>query len=347
MSTAPTNTIDSISALLNLSGSQYRIYDIGRRVDHISNEQFAEIEAAQLPYPYPIQGHAMFAVVFWQNVVAAPFLWFVKLPLDEQGLLNQGARNHFIAIIIEALGEDLSVDPSEQQDALLKKNPYHFTPAQYKLAAINSAVAQSLARPASKYYQPVKEYLTGANGWHAWQNIGVQGLTDFAYRLNDDNQSDILVSALESLPEQVLVPLCTALENIALPDALAQQLATCFTTAYQAKQSVKATALLRALASSTQLTTTQTLLDDLLDKTTLSADILIIIAGRLWPILTNPPRLLRYIELLAVTSDKALFPAVFKDLVAIPTIRPLLLQAIRSPKRSSDLSQAIGTLFQP
>ena len=46
-------------------------------------------------------------------------------------------------------------------------------------------------------------------------------------------------------------------------------------------------------------------------------------------------------------SDYALFSAIFKDLVAIPLIRPVLLQAIRSPKRSPELAKAIGMLFKP
>ena len=95
--------ISSISALLSLSDSQYRIYDIGRKVDKISKAQFEKIEAAQLPYPYPSQGHALLAIAFWQKQSTSPYLWFVKLPLDERGLLNQGARNHFIAIIIERI----------------------------------------------------------------------------------------------------------------------------------------------------------------------------------------------------------------------------------------------------
>ena len=96
-------TISSISALLNLSDSQYRIFDIGRRVDKISKEQFEKIEAAELPYPFPTQGHALLAIAFWQKRSSSPYLWFIKIPLDERGLLNQGARNHFIAIIIETL----------------------------------------------------------------------------------------------------------------------------------------------------------------------------------------------------------------------------------------------------
>mgnify|MGYP002335783292 FL=1 len=125
------STIDTISELITLSGSQFRVYDIGRRIDKISKADFEKIEHNQLPYPYPMQGHAHLALAFWQKSSKTPYIWFVKLPLDERGLLNQGARNHFIAIIVEALGSDLTVDPTQKQEELLKNNPYNFTPAQY------------------------------------------------------------------------------------------------------------------------------------------------------------------------------------------------------------------------
>ncbi len=340
----PSDTISSISALLTLSDSQYHIYDIGRRVEEISKAQFENIEAAQLPYPYPSQGHALIAIAFWQQQSTSPYLWFVKLPLDERGLLNQGARNHFIAIIIEALGENISVNPTEQQEALLKKNPYHFAPAQYKLAAINSLVSTSLKHPASKFYLPAQKYLSGANGWDAWQEVGVQGLSDFAFRLSEANNSEILANALVNLPEQVLVPLCSALENISLPASVVGQVIVRFQQAHTASNPAIVIALLRALASSTQQPISQRFLSDLMANNELDEDVLIIIAGRLWPILSDDDVLSTYLEHLV--RDNELFTAIFKDLVAIPLIRPVLLQTIRSPKRSSQLAHAIGMLFK-
>ena len=83
------DTISSISELLSLSKSQYRIYDLSRTVTKLSKESFEKIENNQLPYPTPNQGHAHIAIAFCQQNKAAPYLWFVKLPLDERGLLNQ------------------------------------------------------------------------------------------------------------------------------------------------------------------------------------------------------------------------------------------------------------------
>mgnify|MGYP003634731774 FL=1 len=346
---ATSDTISSISALLSLSDSQYRIFDIGRRVDKISKEKFAKIEAAELPYPYPIQGHALLAIAFWQKQSTSPYLWFIKLPLDERGLLNQGARNHFIAIIIEALGDNLSVNPTEQQEALLKKNPYPFTPAQYKLAAVNSVVSTSLKQIPSQFYAPAQSYLSGLSGWEAWQSVGVQGLSDFAFRLDEDNNNEILISALSYLPEQVLVPLCSALENVTLAPAAIKELTKRYQQETLKEQVINSIsiALLRALASSTQHPYSQSFIANLIQNNVLEEDVLIIIAGRLWPILNDENLLFSYLEQLIKDSDYALFSAIFKDLVAIPLIRPVLLQAIRSPKRSPELAKAIGMLFKP
>jgi len=341
-----TGTISSISELLSLSNSQYRIYDMGRRVDKISKAQFEKIESAQLPYPYPSQGHAFLAIAFWQKQSTTPYLWFVKLPLDERGLLNQGARNHFIAIIIEALGGDLSVNPTEQQEALLKKNPYHFTPAQYKLAAINSIVSVALKQDASKFYQPALQYLSGNTNWQAWQDIGVQGLSDFAVRLAENNNEDLLINAIKHLPEQVLSPLCLALENVTLSAELIEKIVTLYQQANKEGNNALALSILRALASSTEHPFSEKFIVGLIKNETLSEEILIIIAGRLWPALANESVLFSYLEHLVKSDDLTLFMDIFKDLVAIPSMRPLLLQAIRSPNRSNSLATAIGKLFQ-
>lgn len=340
------NHISSISELLSLSDSQYRIYDIGRRVDKISKEEFEKIESAQIPYPFPSQGHAFLAIAFWQKQSNSPYLWFIKLPLDERGLLNQGARNHFIAIIIEALGGDLSVNPTEQQEALLKKNPYHFTPAQYKLAAINSVVSVSLKQQASSYYQPAVSYLSGEQGWDNWQQIGVQGLSDFVARLTKNNNEEILTNVIEHLPVQVLSPLCSALENVLLPAKLIEKVITLYQEAENENNTALALSLLRALASSTQHPFSQKFILNLLEREFISEEALIVIAGRLWPSLANDSIISSYLEHLVKGDDLDLFMGIFKDLVAIPSTRPLLLQAIRSPNRSSKLAHAIGKLFQ-
>lgn len=334
------NTIATITELLTLSQCQYRVYDLGRRVEKLNKEIFEKLEHNQLPHPTPNQGHAHFAICFWQQKSTSPYLWFVKLPLDERGLINQGARNHFIAIIVEALGTDLSVNPTEKQEELLKNNPYIFTPSQYKLAMLNSLITKELKQPASKYYQGFVTYLSNKQ-WQNWHQIGAQGITDFAARFDSDRHQEILMNALPHLPNEVLSPVGNALENVELPlpviQIIIEQLKS--TKNIEAQQ-----ALLRSLAANAEHPFVTSYIDHLLTEKTVDPALLIIIAGRCWQVLADKTRCLMFLETL-VNKEPEMFAALFKDLVAIPSVRPYLFQCMRDTERSPALAKAIGTLF--
>lgn len=343
--------IATISQLLSLSGSQYRLYDVGRRVEKLSKELFEKVELNQVPYPTPSQGHAHIAIAFWQEQSKQPYLWLLKLPLDERGLLNQGARNHFIAIIIEALGSDLNQETNEKQEELLSANPYLFTPAQYKLASLNSKIKVDLKQPPSEYLSPFQHYLSGESGWNNWQAVGVQGITDFAARINQSQQTELLLNALPNLPDEVLLPLCGALENetyhINLITALLSQLNLALENEAnnETNDSQLQQHLLRALAANSAHPHVIDFITKLLAQEKVSADLLITLSGRCWLALVDEKHLMAYFEHLVSSKDNALFSSIFKDLVTIPTMRPIVFQCMRSPERSPELAQAIGQLF--
>jgi len=347
------STITTISDLLVQSNSQFRLYDIGRKITNISQSDFIKIEQAQLPYPSPLQGHAFIVVVFWQKKSSQPYLWFVKLPLDECGLLNQGARDHFIAILIEALGlqqqnlaqhpANLMLTPSEKQAELLKNNPYHFTPAQYKLASLNSIINVELKQKASQYYLHCHDYLSGKLGWENWQNIAVQGITDIAARLSKDNNEQFLIKNFNKLPDEVLQPLCGALENQVFSSELLITIGKSFNQ--HINNSLLQQHLLRAFATNANKPQVQTLLTKLLLQDNINDELLIVISGRCWLALQNQTLLMQFLEKLVLSQDKGLFTAIFKDLIAIPIIRPILFNCIRKPERSAALAKAIGQLF--
>ncbi len=348
------DTIDTISQLLHSSNSQFRVYDIGRKIEKISKEEFEKIELNQIPYPTPSQGHACIAIAFWQKQSPQPYLWLLKLPLDERGLLNQGARNHFIAIIVEALGSDLTQDANEQQEELLKSNPYLYTPAQYKLAALNSKIKLELKQAPSEYLSPFLAYLSGKEGWDNWQSVGVQGITDFSVRLKDQTYSQQLASALPHLPIEVLFPLCGALENetfsVELIETLLGLLQDKLKPTQESNKHNDALIqiqqhLLRSLASNCQHVHVKSFIHTLLVKDTIAPELLITLSGRCWLALANPKHLMLFFEQLIGCNDQALFNSIFKDLVAIPIIRPIVFQCMRAPERSNALSQAIGQLF--
>ncbi|GLX76916.1 hypothetical protein tinsulaeT_02560 [Thalassotalea insulae] len=336
--------ISSITELLSLSNSQYRVYDLGRKIEKLSKEVFNKIEQCQLPHPSPIQGHAHIAIAFWQKQSVQPYIWFIKLPLDERGLLNLGARNHFIAIIVEALGGDLSADPTEKQQQLLQSNPYLFTPSQYKLAMLNSLLKAELKQQASEHYQKFRYYLKQQN-WANWQEVGVQGITDFTARLNENKNTELLINALNHLPFEVLSPLCGALEHCLLPLPLVEKILKMINQ-IAPEGADKQQMLLRSLASSCSHPFVDQHIASLLEQETLSDNLLITLTGRCWQAINSSERAMLLLEHL-VAQDEELFPAIFKDLVAIPSVRPLLFQCMRAPERSQALSKAIGQLFNP
>ena len=335
----------TISELLKLSGSQYRLFDIGRLVSKLPKQEFEKVELNQLPYPTPTQGHACIAVAFWQKQSSQPYLWLLKLPLDERGLLNQGARNHFIAIIIEALGADLTQETSKKQEELLSSNPYLYTPAQYKLASLNSKIKVELKQDPSEYFLPFKHYLSDDVKWSNWQGVGVQGITDFTARIKQDDHCELLINALPHLPEQVLSPVCSALENEQYPVTLIDAVINALNnTLISEDKRMIAPQLLRALAANSQHIHVKQAIKQLLLQPNISTDILITLSGRCWQALSDEQTLACYFEHL-LNDDLALFASIFKDLVAIPALRPCVFQCIRAQDRSTALAQAIGKLF--
>ena len=76
-------------------------------------------------------------------------------------------------------------------------------------------------------------------------------------------------------------------------------------------------------------------------------EILAAISGRAWELLTNPKNASLYLEALTrVSSGQAVFNSCLADLLAIPSLRAPILQAIRDPKRSPALATAFGNMLQ-
>ena len=86
--------------------------------------------------------------------------------------------------------------------------------------------------------------------------------------------------------------------------------------------------------------------ETVLSETVLSEELMIVLAGRCWKVFTTELQIMAFFELLVTQQNIEVFQAIFKDLVAIPTLRPLIFQCMRSPSRSHELSKAIGMLFQ-
>lgn len=329
-------TITTLAQFLSLAGTQFQVYDLGRRVVPLSAQQFNQFENGESPYPFPRSGHAWIGLLFWDPKASTQhYVWFLKLPLDEQGKINPAARSQFLQLVMEALGSNVTGELSEDQQQRLGSNPFVFTPSQEKMAVFNSRVKMTLAQPASVYMEAVQDYFSGQLGWDNWQQLGLQGIADLCCRMTKQDQQNI-AAAIPQLPLPALTALVNSAEHFGFENQVDQ---AWLARARQATSELEKITAIRGLAGSEQLPQAVT---ELLQQP-LTADALIVIAARLWHGL-NESNINLWLEQLAQYPGEV-FNQLHLDLVAQPSLREPILQAMRNPQRSQALSEALGQLM--
>ncbi len=333
------SNINTLGELLNAANTQYWVFDLGRRVQPISNSEFDAFETLTTPYPYPIQGHAQFALVFGEDP-QQPFIWFLKFPLDERGLLNPAARSQFMQMLSDAIGQDITKPLTEDEQQRMASHPFHAKPSQEKLAIFNAQLRKSLKQPASSQYEFACQYLAGNAGAEMWQSVGLQGLADICARAGDFEHAQLLSNALASSVAEIQIATCQLLEHVVAPSSVQQTISKLFAANNDERRSY----LLRATASAEEVTAQ--LLQQLADQQQpLDEQQLIAVAARCWPVLKRDAIRKFYLESLAA-QPQPFFNQIFADIVAIPEIRMPMLSELRNPERSAQLSAAIGGLFK-
>ncbi|WP_375751113.1 DUF3549 family protein [Vibrio sp. HN007] len=335
---------NTLSQLLNNSGCEYKIYDLGRRIQSIDNDLFSKIELGQQPYPYPLQRQALLAMAYW-NEKKQPWIWFLKFPLDERGLLKQSDVGNFIKYVVEAMGTRLTKTMDEETEQKLANNPYTFKPKEDKLAVFHSMIRTHLAMPTSQYYEHAQHYFTGALGWENWQTVGLQGLTDICTRLGKEQNGVQVRKAIGHLPNEPLYGLLGALEHVDLPDKLSQKIAEMAMNicADKTPDLFLLSALVRAMAGGKKEALMK-VVDNILSSPMLShQEVLIAIAGRSWQALEDAQLAERFLVRLAQTGNQNLFNQLFADLVMIPSLRMVLLPLLHGAP-SEELAQALINL---
>ena len=338
--------INTLSEFLTQAGTEFRLFDLGRRLQAIEPADFVAIETHQRPYPWPLQRHAWLAICYWKTHSAdQPYIWFLKLPLDERGLLNNGAVKYFLAALVEQLGQDLTAPLTDEQQQSLAQTPFTFAPSPEKLAAFHARLGQVLHTPPSHFYQGALDYLA-APTQHDWQQLGLQGLAEVAVRLHSDAPlSQLLVSQWPHLPEPVQTALCQQCEHQPLSDSVNQLLldAVSHELERHMPDDERIALLLRATAASPTFIRRQQKIATLLSVAPSQALMLCLVA-RLWQELADEALLLAYLSQLAERHGD-LFNAVFSELVSLPVLRPLILSNLHNPALAPALKDALGALY--
>lgn len=326
------------------SGAEVRLYHLGRRAEPCELATLAAFEAGDLPWPAPWQGQARLGMVFRLGDMPEPVIWFLALPLDEQGHLSPAPRDAFLQRLLETLGrsvESVGREDGEAVDNLMKDNPLAFTPSLPFQALLHARASSDLGRSASEHLEPAEAYLSGQQGFD-WQALGLQGLADFAVRMEASDQAR-LAARLPELPAPVLASLCYCLEHVDIGSELAEALRERGEAAAQRGDIEGFCACVRAMAGA-QGPVVGAWYDALLaDADACGPDLLAAMAGRGWRHLEDGERLPRFLSRLA-ECQAADFMSVARDLALIPRLRLPVLMILREAPADSAIGRRLAAL---
>jgi len=337
--------IESLLDLIDQTGARCRLFDLGRRVGKLTSTTFARVEQGQIPYPQPYLHHAWIGLLLWHpDSPGRNAVWFLKLPLDEQGFLVQAVRDDLLHRLLQNIGGLV-----EGSSDALTDNPFSFKPDDEKMALFHAHAGLVLKQPASRYYEYAQHYFAGQLQPELWGNLGYQGIADLAVRLDQGRNEALLIDAAAWLPVEPLCALCRALEHVEPGHRLIQALQPRLEAALASGRDDGGllAALVRAVSNSpSQTLRKQWLARVLASPRALEAEVIVAIATRCCDSLTDPGLLQPFLERLAAgEAGQTGFSRVLADLMFMPALRGPVMAALRNPQRSETLSKAIGEMF--
>ncbi|WP_355660248.1 DUF3549 family protein [Halomonas salifodinae] len=335
--------IHSLHDFFARSGAEVRLYHLGRRVTPLTMEELARFEALEAPWAEPWQSQARLACVFTLGDAPEPLIWFLALPLDEQGLLSPAPRDAFIQRLLETLGRNVRRlgEARDEADHLMRDNPLAFTPSLPFQALLHARASHDLERPASQHLELAEAYLGGDQAEH-WQSLGLQGLADFAVR-HDADQAERLAARLDALPVEVLRPLCQCLEHVTMAERLADALRRRGERAADEGDLETLCACVRAQSRGPAARVAAWYDALLADPNACGPDLLAAMAARGWEALEDGQRLPRFLTRLA-EAPQADFTALARDLALIPRLRLPVLMTLRQAPPESAIAARLGGL---
>ncbi len=336
--------METLSDLLQQLQGQYRIYDMGCRLSKLSSTDFKKFEEGQKAYPLPWLRHAWVGILSWSPTspklgASSPTIWFLKLPLDERGLLIQAARDEFLNQLLETIGTNmLDEQASAEWAEQLKHSNLAFTPDQARMAAFHAQASITLEQPASRFYPAVRSYMSSEDSQQNWQELGLQGFADFAMRLDQQQQWQQKIS---QLPAAVLETIAAQLENQKLDHLVSKAFILRGEASINDGEKV---ACLRAISQSTDAASRQHWLKQILDKDNMvGVELLATITSKCSEDLLKPDLMGLFIHQCA--ADQGVFNGLVQELMYQPKLRIKVLEAFRAEDRSPSVSQAIGVLM--
>lgn len=342
--------IQTLDEFFTRSGADVSLYHMGRRVTDCPRETLRAFENGEIAWPEPWQQQARLGVVFRMGDMPEPAIWFLALPLDEQGKLSPAQRDGFINRLLETLGRNaaqlenkpLGQAETADVDHLMKDNPLAFSPDITFQAMLNAQATYALELAASQHLEPVEAYLSGQQTID-WQALGLQGIADYVVRL-DLPTSEALALRLPQLPTSVAHSLCYCLEHRPLAEPLVSALRARGEQAAIDGDVETLCACVRAVGCTPSVSVGKWYSSLLNDPVACGPDIIAAIAGRGWLLLEDAERLPLLLQRLA-EDKRTNFNAVVRDLALIPKLRLLVMLTLRDAPPDSAIQLRLSALI--
>lgn len=345
--------IESLSDLFSAVGCKATFYDVGRYITKITPQQVIQFDKKQQVYPYAFRKQAWLACVLTEQQTPAkdePVVWFLRLPLDESGCLNLGARDLFIKTIVDKI---MHKGAEQGVQEALEDNPYAFQPDQDRLANFHAILAKDLKQAPSQYLDDVITYLASEHltAPEAWNQLGLQGLADLAARAKERDLKTLQIKAIQHAPNEVRFPLCHAMEHHQQDAdtiiAVTEQMSSPSVSASDAAHLVRA--ISRSDFVADLFIPLFTLLGDISHCDDEQLELIASLVSKCPHWVAEQGQLLRIIlEKLAHRNDAQLgFKHIVAELTQQPETRTESWHILRSDHASEALQNAVANLFTP
>ena len=346
----------TLNQLISAANFRLHWFDLGRRVRAIAPETAAAFEAGETPWPHPYLRHAWCGLLLSPKAGesdGAPVVWFLRLPLDEQGKLLLPIRDRFLRQLHAALTPIVgaagnNADSSSRLQRALDESGLIYTPPDDRRAVFHAKAAQLLKHPASSHYAAAKSFAEDPKAL-PWQQLALQGIADLAVRWPESKRA--FIRNLAEYPAPFLISLCQCLESETIDRELAQALtrrAGAILHSETPADQALVTAVVRGISHCDESEERRQFLLDLLQSSAAgNGEVIAAVGSRCCDDLLIPEIAQLWIQQLSEHQPQETFNLLLTDLLFLPQIRTVLLDILRNPERPESVARAFGEFLQP
>ncbi|WP_250459858.1 DUF3549 family protein [Microbulbifer litoralis] len=336
----------TLGGLITEAQFKLRWFDLGRRLQPVSRAAAEAFEAGRAAWPYPYLQSAWAGLLLWPEEGGEPVVWFLRLPLDEQGRLQLPARDGLLRLLSQKLERAEPSESAAQLHAALEQSGLQFSPAPERQACFHARAALQLKRPASAHLDAALAYFHDPQQ-HRWDQLGLQGIADLAARW--ESQKNLLSKGIVQVAPPVFIGLCQCLENEAIDHHLAEKVIhrARATLGGETVDCAIVAAAVRGVSHSPAAGLRRDFLLELLNNVEArsNTEVIAAIGSRCPQDLEHGEIAAPWLAALAEHQGQETFNLLLGDLMYLPPVRTALLAALRDPTRPEALARAFGNFL--